>query len=350
MHIRKHRAFLAGAITGLLALALPSFADEVETIDGSTIRGKVIASDDGTVKVQTDFGGVVSIKQDQVKSIKTEDPIHVALKDGTSTEGTLSTSGSALRVTTPTGTLSTETGALTAVWRDGDKSPSDKALDALRRKWSYQVAFDLNGKQGNTERMSIGASFAAVLQSPDDRLAFTGRYARADEDGNVTQDEASGGVDYSNFFTDRMSWYVRTELGFDRTKNLDLRSQTAAGLGYNFVKQEKWSLQGRVGVNYRFESYTDDDDFDAAGLDLGLNNSYEFAWGRLTNTITFTPAFNDFSNFVLLHDSAVELPLGTGQFWKLRVGVRNDYTSDPPDATLEKHDWSYYSQLVLSWN
>lgn len=348
IHVR--RAVLCGATAGFLFAPSLATADVVETTNGSVIRGKVVASDAGEIKVDTDFAGVVTIKQDQVKTIATDDPINVALKDGTSTKGALDTAGKTLRVNTTTGVLSTETAALTAVWRDGDKSPSDKALDALRRKWTYQVAFDLNGKQGNTERMFIGTDFQAVLKSSDDRLAFYGRYARGEENDATTQDEGKGGVDYSNFFTEKMSWYVRTELGFDHTKDLDLRSQTAAGLGYHFQKKTNWSLEGRVGVNYRFENYAAPlEDFDSAGLDLGLLNRYDFAWGRVTNTITLTPSFNDFSNYVLLHESAVELPIGTGQFWKLRFGIRNDYTSEPPNPDLKKHDWSYFSQLVLNW-
>lgn len=347
---QTRRALLVGAIVCLGTASL-SLADVVETVNGSIIRGKVVASDDGTVKVETDFAGVVSIKQDQVKAISTDAPINVALKDGTSTKGTLGTSGAALQVATPTGTLSTQTSAVAALWRDGDKSPADKALDALRRKWAYQVAFDLNGKKGNTDRMFIGTDFRATLASPSDSLAFYGRYARGEEEGNVTQDEARGGVDYSNNFTDKMSWYVRTELGFDRTKQLDLRSQTAVGLGYNLIKKSNQSLVGRVGVNYRYEAYEDPlPSFDSAGLDLGLIHSYGFEWGRMTNTITMTPAFDDFANYVLLHESAVEMPIGAGQFWKLRFGIRNDYTSEPPNPALKKHDWSYFTQLVLTWD
>lgn len=344
------RAAAIGALAGLAIGAPRLLADVVETTNGSVLHGKIVASEDGVIKIDTEFAGVVTIKQDQVKTITTDAPINVALKDGTNTKGSLDTAGSTLRVNTPTGVLSTETSAVTAVWRDGDKSPADKALDALRRKWTYQVAFDLNGKQGNTKRMFIGTDFQAVLKSSDDRLAFYGRYARGEENDSTTQDEGKGGVDYSNFFTEKMSWYVRTELGFDRTKDLDLRSQTAAGIGYSFQKKKNWSLEGRVGINYRFENYAGAlEDFDSAGIDLGLINRYDFSWGRMTNTITATPSFNDFSNYVLLHESALEIPFGTAEFWKLRFGIRNDFTSDPPNPDLKKHDWSYFSQLVLTW-
>ena len=348
--IQIRRAAILGVIACFAAAAIPAAADVVETLNGSTIRGTVIASDDGTVKVETDFAGVVSIKQDQVKSITTDAAINIAFKDGTTTKGTLDTSGGTLRVSTPTGVLSTQTGTVTALWRDGDKSPAEKAQDAQRRRWTFQWAFDVNGKQGNTDRMFIGTDFMAVVKGPADRLAFYGRYARGEEEDNVTQDEAKGGVDYTNYFSEKVSWYMRSELGFDRTKDLDLRSQSAVGLGYTFAKREKWDMEGRAGLNYRYESYTPPlEDFDSAGLDFGFINRYSFSWGKMTNLVTLTPSFDDFANYVLLHESALELPIGTGKFWKLRFGIRNDYTSEPPNPELKKHDWSYFTQLILNW-
>ena len=99
--------------------------------------------------------------------------------------------------------------------------------------------------------------------------------------------------------------------------------------------------------------------FDLGGLKLtpaqldtirnhALRNALTAAAGLLKDG-DHLPSFNDFSNYVILHESAVEMPIGTGEFWKLRFGIRNDYTSEPPNPALENHDWSYFTQLVLSW-
>jgi hypothetical protein len=339
-------AFVIG--TSLLA-AVVIRADVVETTGGSVIKGKVISAEAGAVKIETDFAGVVTIKQDQVKSIVTDGPVFVNLKDGSTQHGRVLTEGDGLSVSSASGTIVTPTDGITYIWLEGTKSPSDRAADALRRKWVYEVAFDLNGRQGNKDRFYFGTTGRATLKGPDDRLVFYGNYSKADENGNTSQDEAKAGIDYTNNFSPKLSWYARTELGYDKVKNLDLRSWSAAGMGYNLVKKEKWNMEGRLGVSYRFESYPDPTpDFDAAGLDMGLINTYKFGFGEMNNVITFTPAFSDFGNYVITHVSTIEMPFSGKQDIRLRLGLKNDYTSQPP-AGLKSHDWSYFTSLVFTW-
>ena len=70
----------------------------------------------------------------------------------------------------------------------------------------------------------------------------------------------------------------------------------------------------------------------------------------MTNSLTYVPKFEDFGDYRLKQDSAVELPLGLSDFWKLRLGVSNAYKSFiPVDSELEKLDTTYYTRLILSW-
>jgi putative salt-induced outer membrane protein YdiY len=332
----------------VVMLGLTTQADVVETTGGSVIQGRVLSTDGGVVKVETDFAGVIEIKQAEVKSIVTDKPVFVQLADGNTVQGRIEKAGEALRVTGTTGAMQTQTGSIAHIWQPGDKSPAERAADALRRRWVYEAALDLNGKKGNSDRLFFGVSGKATLQGEADRLFFYGAYAKAEDNDLTSQDELKLGGDYSNFFTDKMSWYVRTELGYDKTKALDLRSQSAAGVGYTVIKNANQSLELRGGLSYRFENYSVGNDFDSIGLDLGLLHSYVFTWGKMTNSITLTPSFDDFANYVLIHESALELPVASGQSWKLRLGLKNDYTSEPP-LGLKKHDWSYFTQLVYSW-
>jgi len=51
---------------------------------------------------------------------------------------------------------------------------------------------------------------------------------------------------------------------------------------------------------------------------------------------------------VITHGSALELPIKDGKAWRLRMGIKNDYTSKPP-AGLTKLDTSYFSQFMFTW-
>ena len=145
-----------------------------------------------------------------------------------------------------------------------------------------------------------------MLTGPDDRLAFYASLGQAEENENQTQDDGKAGVDYSNNVSEKFYWYARTELGFDRVKDIDLRSKSAAGFGYNWINNDKQSLEARAGISYRFENYADSSDFSSVGLDFGLIHTYDFGWGFMSNVLTWTPSFEDFSgNYVIDHRSTL---------------------------------------------
>ena len=68
----------------------------------------------------------------------------------------------------------------------------------------------------------------------------------------------------------------------------------------------------------------------------------------MTNSLTFVPSFEDFANYRAIHDSFFEMPLVASK-WKLRIGLSNDYTSEPAPGT-EAMDTTYYTRFVLSWD
>ncbi len=142
---------------------------------------------------------------------------------------------------------------------------------------------------------------------------------------------------------------MRTEGGFDRIRDIELYNVSAAGLGYDFIKSTKQSLTTRAGISYRYEGYETPGlaNVSSAGLDFGLVHSYTFRTARMQNSITYVPAFDDFGNYRAVHDSFFEMPL-TASLWTLRVGLNNDYTSQPSPG-LKELDTTYYTRLVLNW-
>ena len=65
-----------------------------------------------------------------------------------------------------------------------------------------------------------------------------------------------------------------------------------------------------------------------AGLDFGLTHEYTGEFWSLVNRLSWVPLFEDFGNYRLTHESFYEIPL-TAPSWKLRLGVSNDYNSQP---------------------
>ncbi len=342
--MNSHASRLIGALLVLSLTGGPLLADTVETKNGARIVGKITKIDAGEIVVDTDFAGKVSVKQSHVSSFSTDAPIAVRLASGTRFDGTV-TSGAngAIQIAGSDGTISTTVDKVAASWSAGAVDP------LVDRHWAYEASVDVTGKTGNSEQLGSAAEFRAVLKTQQDTLQFYSNYNRQVSDGVKSADQFKLGVDYSNNFNGRYSWYMRDEGGFDRVKDVELYNIAAAGVGFDIVKEPKRTTTGRIGLSFRYEGYKSPGtaDVKSAGLDIGLNNDLEFGDSKLVTRLAFVPTFEDLGNFRLTHESYFQVPLAHPA-WKLRLGVSNDYNSTPP-AGVEKLDTSYFTRFVLNW-
>ncbi len=334
-------------------LALLSFStatllgDVVETKNGARLVGKVSKIDGTLVWLDTDYAGELKIKQSEVATITTEAPLNVRLKTGTVIQGTIAGSGSGnALITGADGTIPTPVEKIAATWAPGGMDPD---MQALMRRWAYEVAVDVAGKTGNKEQLGTAVQTRASLKTPTDALQFYAAYDRQVSEGEKSADMGKAGLDYTNNFRGKLSWYVRDEGGFDRVKDIELYNTAAAGLGYDFIKKPKHIFTLRAGLSFRYEGYKNPatEDVKAAGLDFGLNHEFDTAYWSLINRLSYVPLIEDFDNYRIQHESFFQFPLAHPA-WKLRLGVANDFNSQP-SAGLEQLDTTYFARLVMSW-
>ncbi len=341
---------LTAALVATVALSCNLFADIVETKSGARLVGKVTKIADGTVSLSTAYAGEIGIKQSEITAITTDEAVAVRLASGTRIDGKISMDGAEVKVASKDGTVATGVEKISASWTAGGEDPQ---VVAMRRKWTFQTAADISGKEGNSQNSSIGLSFVAALASAQDALKFYGGYQYATTTNAAgfktkSEDQTKGGVDYSSFFDPVWGWYVRSEIGRDTVSGIDLRSTSDFGGTYRFIKNPIQSLVGRLGAGYRFESYPTGPNNKGAVLSTGLKHSYEFnKYATIVTEVQYLPAFNDFADYRFVHDSALEVPIAAN-FWKLRVGLSNQYTSRP-QIGRESMDTTYYTRLILNW-
>lgn len=323
-----------------LAFALgASAADRIELTDGSVVHGKLLSAGGGKFKVETAFAGTIAIDQTQVKSFQTDEPVNVRV--GASTVvGQVQVDAAGVAVVAPTGRLAAAPGEVTAIWRVGADSPET-------RRWQYEAGLTITGRTGGSEKFAGALGFKATLESPQDKLVFVLQAEQAEDNGVETANRQFASADYSAFVSANNVWYARTSLEKDEIKALDLRSTTAFGIGRKVIKNPVQDLELRAGLSYVYETYANGTNFDSPGLDLGLIHTYQFQNGKLANSLSYTPAFEDFGNYRIHHESTYEMPI-TASMWKLRMGITNDYTSMPQPG-IERLDTLYFTSFILSW-
>lgn len=322
-------------------------ADEVITTDGARLLGNITLIDKGTIHLETSYAGTLKISQEQVASFSTEEPRVVRLASGTIMSGPVeSSSGGKLRIQSEDGVLETNTAQVAATWLPGSEDPQ---LARNRREWRYDASLDLTGRSGNVDKFRIGTNLHAQLKGPNDALSFFFQYEQAEEENFKTEDRTAGGASYESFFSKVMGWYIRSELETDRIDNIEFRSTSAGGLSYRLINKDRQSLVARSGLGYRYTSFTSNTpEESSATIDFGLAHNYELKnFFVMQNDITFVPAFDDFSNYLIVHDSGFEIPVGSSENWKIRIGITNEYDSE--STTPEKLDTRYYTRMIYSW-
>jgi len=328
--------------------AVSASADVVVTTNGARIVGKVTSIDAGTVVISTDYAGEIKVKQSLVTSIQTDAPVSVRLTTGDRVTGPVTpTADGKEKITSPAGDAYTTIPLIAASW---DAGAEDPAVVALRRKWLFDAAVDINGENGTHSQLGTDFSFKATLKGPDDNLAFYTAYNRQVTAGQKSADQFKAVVDYTDNMSATTSWYVRDEAGFDRVMQITFDDIAAAGFGYDFIKTDSENLTGRAGFSYRDYQYapaTGTSNVSAVGADFELQFAKNFGISKISDRITFLPDFQDSKSYIITHELEYTIPLAMS-LWKLSMGVSNNYNSEPVPG-VKKLDTLFFTRLNLSW-
>ena len=322
-------------------------ADVIQTRDGSRIVGQITKIDAGAIYVTTGYAGAIVIKQKEVTTIATDGLLAVRLESGTRLEGRIAmTPDNQLTITGSDAVVTTSIDKVAAGWPTNGVDPE---IAALERHWKYEATVDINGTTGNKNQLGTQGSFSAKLITPQDELDFYTAYNRQVSQGEMSADQFKAGIDYASHFAPRSSWFVKDEAGFDRVMDIRFYDTAAAGLGYDLIKNAHDTLTARVGLGYRYDDYRNPltPTVNSAAADFEIDHDLKLANWELHDNLTFVPAFQNFHDDIATQDSYFQIPLADPN-WKLRMGVSNEYNSEP-GAGIQKLDTTYYTRLILDW-
>jgi hypothetical protein len=88
-------------LVGLVALilfSLTAFADQITMKDGDRISGDIVKKDGQTVTVKSKNFGTVTLKWDDIATVKTDEPINVAFPGGKTVKAPIETQGTQIKV------------------------------------------------------------------------------------------------------------------------------------------------------------------------------------------------------------------------------------------------------------
>lgn len=305
-------------------------AGEVKLKDGSLLKGKILKIHKDVLLIETSFVGKLSVKMENVESVVSDDVVNIKTNDGEIQEKKYESS---------------DDGLLLTLWSDGIDP------DIFQNNWKRSVWLDFNQKNGNSNEVQYKGGFEVSYIRERDTTKIAGKFNSKDKNEQRTSDDRQIGLDYERLMgpNKRHAWYARSHWLKDKIDEIKLRSTYATGYGYYFIRDIDTTLRGRTGIQYRIEEYYEDDTESSTGLDLGVNFKTKLLESLSWYTdFEYSPAFDDFNNYIVLHESGFSVPLGINIELNLKAGVEHEYTSQPAED-VDEMDTKYFLRLEFEF-
>ena len=276
----------------VMAIAMPSYADEVTLRSGDIIHGKVLEQDDNGILFEHLDLGKMRITKDRIVSVVItsveptppselpEDKTPTPLADQPKVEdepapieqAEIKTSPpAAVEIITPPPTTEPEMGPPAPSYLVDQPAELTKlnAFVARARENGWSSSLDLSAisETGNTDEKSL--RFGATLDREYDLIKYKSdlSYYKKDSDGENTDDKLTFGltrdsaIKNSDWFTFLMGRY-----DYDVFESWRHRLGLHGGWGYNLIQTRDFRMDLRAGPGIRKEWGSDTTDLEAEGV------------------------------------------------------------------------------------
>ena len=214
------------------------------------------------LSLHTDAAGDVTIQFDAIQEIKTEQELHVSLKDGKTVVGPVTTADGKIEIATKTsGTVEAPKDDVTLMRNDAEQLAYDKSLHpGLTHGWNGGVNVGFSIARGNSQTENLALAFNAVHPTLNDKITLyaSSIYTKNDlpAPGSVAANLEQGGLRYDRNLNPRLFRFGAADFMSNALQFLDLRQVYSGGFGFHAIKSDTTTLNFLGGVNYTHETYS----------------------------------------------------------------------------------------------
>jgi putative salt-induced outer membrane protein YdiY len=335
------RNALVALFVGFVVLG-HSAADEVVISNGDRLTGRVLRTDQGTLRLETDYAGTLTIDWSKVQKVRFDEPRKVLLDD--ETKGTINEfSRTADQVSVQRHASSQSVSVGPSRVRVIEPEPWETGEGG---KLSGRVNLALKSEGGNTDKDEIDFDYMLDYRRRWHRLESFGELEYDTNRGEKTTEKWSLSVKYSRLF--RGPWYAAGWVlaGHDRFADQRLRVGVAPTLGYRFFEGPERNLRTELGGGYITEDFYNERDRDYWGPFWYLDYDQLFWQDRLQLYHTHRAfwALDDTNKQLWRSWTGVRVPLVSGFVGSVEYQL--EYDSDP---AVESKDTDTTLRLKLGY-
>ncbi len=347
--------FAFSCVLGFLAAhRLP--ADQIVLKDGDRITGAIVKKDSGTLTVESKNFGLVTLKWEDVDTIRTDQPVHVELPGERTVKANLETRDGRIAIDAPGAARSLSAAEIVALRNDKEQAAHERLLrPGWLDLWTVTGSLNLAGTRGNaaTSTLTTPVNFLRVSNSSRTTAYFNAIRSRATVN-NVSTETAKairGGWGYGRNLARRVLINTFNDYEYDEFQSLDLRVVLGGGLGYELWRGEPGRFAIVAGGAWNRER------FSPATRAAFTRNSAEAYWGndfnyKINTRTSLTQGFRMFNNLSDTGEFRVNFDIGAAtqltKWLAWNISLSDRYLSNPV-AGRKNNDLLYSTGLGFTF-
>lgn len=213
--------------------------------------------------------------------------------------------------------------------------------------WTASVGLGLTKTSGNSDITNLSLTFESVREVPKKKWSTGANLAYATTEGDETANKGALKTQYDYTPGERLFYFGKVGLEFDKFANLDLRTSPGAGIGYALVKSEKTSLTASAGPNLVTDFFTDGSKDTRGTLSFSEGLTYGVSpTATLGQTFNIQNNFEDFGDYLI--DAEISLTAKVSGGLSLKASLIDKYDSMPFSEELKKNDVTFITSLTYA--
>lgn len=305
----------------LLLCSTFASADVVVFRNGDRLTGRVVHKHDTTLVFETTHAGRVSIGWNSIRSLATERPVAVMLRDGEVliTDALEPDTDERVRLRDSQNSVRLDHIAFI------NPTPEQSGIGIL---YSGRASLSATNTQGNSTSRRVYADAEMTARTRDYRYSVAGKMNRQRESGLQTASNWRADGNYDWFLDKRKFRYLRSSFEHDRFKDIDLRSTVGGGYGLQLIENSRSNVSIRGGIDYVNINHGTAANENYPALGWGLKASHRL----------------DTRNIELFHeqDGFLQIANGSNITLRSRTGVRVPIASGITASAQANLDWERY--------
>jgi len=253
---RQHSGLCLRVLAAAVFYACYLSADQIVMKDDDRITGTVIKKDGEKLTIASKNFGEVTMKWEDVESIRTDAPVTVVLGGDRTEKVEIDTQDGKIRIGRSEPPQMVEPKEIIALRNEEQQSAYEKFLrPGILDLWVVNGSISLSGARGNANTSTLTTPVNMVRTSNTSRTAlyFTAIRSTALVDGvsRQTAQAIRGGWAFNRNISKRMFINTFNDWEYGKLQSLDLRTVVGGGAGYRLWKGEtgQWGLVAGVGWN-----------------------------------------------------------------------------------------------------